>query len=299
MSLPLLYDKIRARISGDAPHSETRRDFGQAVPYEITSALPLFSDWNREKGRDVPRLPPHTNCWAEWRWTDSRGETGTHGVWFYEVAESARRAGRPFDPQGARYCYECILFSGFRDRLWLEPDGLCLPFDGAGMLDDGLSAHVEGGVADLGYDTAFGIPCLRPESRLKPEVGGLVHYQLWPALMCFSLLHCRNIVEEVHEPSTLGQKVRKREGKPRLMSYRTLKIEVPRAPRKGERAGTLGGDGPKVRLHLCSGHFRELRSERFTNKRGQLVWVPAHLKGSEELGAVTGPRVLHAAGTPA
>jgi len=51
---------------------------------------------------------------------------------------------------------------------------------------------------------------------------------------------------------------------------------------------------PKVRQHVCRGHPRLLSSERFTNMRGRTVWVPQHVRGSAELGRVTGPRKLTA-----
>ncbi len=108
----------------------------------------------------------------------------------------------------------------------------------------------------------------------------------WPAFMAFSLLHCKNIAAEDNKPSKPRQKDRKRAGLPRLVTYKTLKIEVPRSVQARKSYEGADDGEPKVRFHLCSGHFRELRSEKFVNKQGQLVWVPSHFRGSKDLGEV-------------
>jgi len=112
----------------------------------------------------------------------------------------------------------------------------------------------------------------------------------WPMFFAFSLLHCRNIVTETVAPDEgLNRKLAKHHEPPRC-SFRVLKIEVPHG--RTHAAGTARGTGLRKRFHLCSGHFRELRSEQFVNKRGQFVWVTEHNRGDAGLGTVTGRRVL-------
>lgn len=114
----------------------------------------------------------------------------------------------------------------------------------------------------------------------------------WPAFMAFALLHCKNIVTEDHKPPSFAQKARQRINKPKLTTYKTLKIEVPKSAQARQYYDGSDNAGPMMRFHLCSGHFRELRSERFTSKRGQWVWVPAHFRGSKDLGEVVTRRVI-------
>jgi hypothetical protein len=110
----------------------------------------------------------------------------------------------------------------------------------------------------------------------------------WPPFMAFALLHCRNVVTVSHRPDGREQRRVAKAGNPPRTAYRTLRIEVPKAAAALAAAGDWGEDdeGPKVRFHLCSGHFKHLVSERYKAKRGQWVWCPAHWKGSKELGVV-------------
>lgn len=116
------------------------------------------------------------------------------------------------------------------------------------------------------------------------------------ATTMFALLHCKNIVEEQHAVSDIIQKRRKKDGKPKRVVYRTLRVEVPHTVKKRADTDPLEeGSGPKVRLHLCTGHIRHLQSDRYKFKKGQYVFIPAHFRGSEELGRVEGPRKVVAA----
>jgi hypothetical protein len=110
----------------------------------------------------------------------------------------------------------------------------------------------------------------------------------WPAFMAFALLHCHNVVAEAVVPDERTQRRVQKAGNPRRATYKVLKIEVPADCHRRQDADGLGDDDgrPKVRFHLCSGHFKHLQSERYVNKRGQWVWCPAHWKGSRALGRV-------------
>ena len=109
----------------------------------------------------------------------------------------------------------------------------------------------------------------------------------WPAFMACTLLHCKNIVTEDHVPDAAIQRKCVKQKSPPRITYKTLRVEVPRSVLARHNSdGQTDDAGPQVRFHLCSGHFRELRSDKFTNKRGQWVWVPAHWRGSMELGVI-------------
>jgi hypothetical protein len=126
--------------------------------------------------------------------------------------------------------------------------------------------------------------------RLGGCVNHLEHWGVinpWPAFMSFALLHCRNILAEDVVPGERIQRECKKHGRPPRITFKVLKLEVPQTAHV--RRSYEGGEddsGPKVRLHLCRGHFKHLQAERYTNKRGQLIWCPMHLKGSKELGEV-------------
>jgi hypothetical protein len=126
--------------------------------------------------------------------------------------------------------------------------------------------------------------------RLAGNFDHAEHWQWvdpWPAFMAFALLHCKNIVTEDVVPGERIQRECKKHNRPPRVTFKTLKIEVPQTVHA--RRSYEGGEddaGPKVRLHLCRGHFKHLQSERYVNMRGQVIWCPAHFKGSKELGEV-------------
>jgi hypothetical protein len=116
----------------------------------------------------------------------------------------------------------------------------------------------------------------------------LAHWQWvdpWPMFMSFALLHCRNVVTEDVVPGERIQRECKKHGRPPRITSKVLRIEVPQTAHARRSYGDGEDDaGPKVRFHLCRGHLKHLQSERYTSKRGQWIWCPAHWKGSKELG---------------
>jgi hypothetical protein len=140
----------------------------------------------------------------------------------------------------------------------------------------------------------FGLPSFNPFGEAV-HTGELAvcpvdnsHHPLvsaWPAFMAFALLHCKNVVVEEHRPDGRLQRRVEKAGNPPRVTYKTLRIEVPKvcAERKRILAGA-DDSGPKVRFHLCSGHFKNLQHPRYKNKGWH--WWPAHWKGSRALGRV-------------
>jgi hypothetical protein len=112
----------------------------------------------------------------------------------------------------------------------------------------------------------------------------------WPVFAAFALLHCRNITAEDVAPSADVQRRVERAGNPPRVTYKVLKIEVPRDAQLRRSRLAAAGDGPKVRFHLVSGHFKNLRNERY--HRPGLYWWTEHHRGSRELGEVLTRRVL-------
>jgi hypothetical protein len=117
------------------------------------------------------------------------------------------------------------------------------------------------------------------------------HWQMadpWPAFFAFALLNCKNVVTEDVPPDERLQRECRKHKRPPRVTYKVLKVEVPKSAHSRQSYDHAEDDdtGPKVRFHLCSGHFKHLQSERYVNKRGQWIWCPAHGRGSKELGEV-------------
>jgi hypothetical protein len=300
--LPLLYDAVR----------EAGTRAGDPLPtipcYELTSLLPVLPSWEEESHRPVCRRPPHDALWAEWQ-TDGKhtADAGsvhavrlTSGVLLLRGRPPEYPAdGSPADARvrAAEAYYMAVHFvrvDAFRPR----PPGRDLT---------GRVIAAEAGAALIfsnDYRRVESVHMLHRESDGRPlrsmhgaevaphTLGALPCVsELLPVLFAFALLNCKNVAAETVEPSALRQRDRKRAGKPRLTDYRVLRIVAPR-PAAERHAGPAEDTGRHVRLHICAGHFRTLRAERFSRKRGETIWVNAHTRGSADLGTVAGPRKI-------
>lgn len=298
--MPLLYDDVRAKVNRAEGYADIRTKFAHAVVFDLNQVVPLFLDWQREVDRAISRTPPFDNLWAEWdragtQMFTKKPITARVGIWLQKLDDSVTEGIASLTPDGQQrrwaQCFGCLNFQRVDGAIMFSPDG-ALVF----LNEDGTSwaySPCPGQVEEIGFDDLFHIELMEIDPLVRADHHALWH--IWPALMAFSLLHCKNVVTEDHVPSRLRQKDRDHAKLPRLITYKTLKIEVPKsAQARQQYDGEADDSSPKVRFHLCSGHFRELRSERFTEKRGQWVWVPAHFRGSKELGEVHSRRVLTA-----
>lgn len=97
------------------------------------------------------------------------------------------------------------------------------------------------------------------------------------------MLNCKNVKEKNHSPDpSLAKKQRKTKGSAQT-EYKTLVVEVP----EKTSSGNGNGDVPSKRQHFVRGHFRHLDSDYFTEeKKGTSVWIPPHVRGSDEEGIV-------------
>jgi hypothetical protein len=158
--------------------------------------------------------------------------------------------------------------------------------DGSGVYRHKFYPRAPEGAGELEVARAISLFFL----RLQGSFDYTEHWEAvdpWVAFASFALLHCRNIIAEDVVPGERIQRECKKHGRPPRITYKVLKVEVPQAAHvRRSYEGDEDDTGPKVRLHLCRGHFKHLQAERYTNKRGQWIWCPAHLKGSKELGEV-------------
>ncbi len=298
--------------------------------YDLSNVIPLFSDWQRERDRRVSKRPPNTNVWCEWPAVEARhgwenkyvvgvlfhsipladgksyflqttlrtaegGETDAQReasrAWFSEVLEVVSRADEFFMGSVFRQLISTTDPVQLAD---LRRAGLRLPVTGydsgeflAVMADDYSTVRFTKHPRMKG---AY-IPGM-PELQMPYFVESDPAYTPWPPFMAFALLHCKNIVTEEHVPDAKTQRRAEKGGCPPRTSYKTLRVEVPATVHK--RQGYDPGEddsGPKVRFHLCSGHFKNLQHERYKNKGWH--WWPAHWRGSKDLGTVEKRYELH------
>jgi hypothetical protein len=293
----------------------------RAAVYELSAVAPLFDDWKRGQDQEVSKTPPHDILWAEWGYhlDDRHDEEGTAYDWdvgalFWKVPcprehddvcdgfrNDKTRADFELACATGEFAYLSRMFR--RLRQVSRPD--LMPFPVGQLLGDPdqcLWVFGNGGCSVR----SFGMSAITDEERarhkmtVEPEESPLALpgitarypgdydpiFRPWPALMAFALLHCRNVVEEEHAPDEHIQRQCRRHGNPLRVTYKTLKIEVPRAThaRQAYEPGDDQDTAPRVRFHLCSGHFKHLTHPRY--KHPGLHWWPAHWRGSKDLGEV-------------
>jgi hypothetical protein len=320
--LMLLYDRVlehacrslakygRDRF-GDENYA-TLEALRAAAVYEVSEVVPLFPDWERERDKAVPKRPPHPITWVEWRHTQFAkggplyGDDWTLAVLVHGPGEARRVRDTPPPywgkvdigetfPEG-RELYLVEMFS----RL----EGYSLPPDAneGVRISRKLTLHeiattgrfvwaenpdgTDARQNRLPEKYTFFLTMCVPQDRDAERFHRPIFAEAWPAFMAFALLHCRNVVEEEHAPDEHIQRQCVRHGNPPRVTYKTLKIEVPRAThaRQAYEPGDDQDTGPRVRFHLCGGHFKHLTHPRYKNPG--LHWWPAHYRGSKDLGEV-------------
>lgn len=305
-------------------HAQAFDLLSQAVVYELSDVAPFFHDWEREREKVIPKRPPHDLLWSEWGYRHHDGTTYIDfllGLFLKKTSRShlesrwSAAAYDALDPLGSSepldnfdefYLGEMfryvkggtspavpemapsrvhIDFGGF--LFLLRNNGSQLRgtkvfsqafapylFDGKKMDDDFLCA-VEERAQLFGCDVDF-LPLDSSSHQVRLP---------WIPFMAFGLLHCKNVVQEDHVPDARLQRQVQRAGNPPRVSYKTLRIQVPQTSHQKQSLDP-GDDenGPKVRFHLCSGHFKNLQHARYKNKGWH--WWPAHWRGSKDLGEV-------------
>ena len=106
------------------------------------------------------------------------------------------------------------------------------------------------------------------------------------ALMAFSLMNCKNITVQSHDPDpTINRERRKARLKP-FVRYHTVNIEPMKHVLRTE--GGVETNGLKKALHICRGHFATYATSMMgrTLDKPVTVWKPAHVRGSVKQGLV-------------
>jgi hypothetical protein len=311
----LLYDALlehaaRAAARGD-PRVCNAQDvlrialLKRSAVYELSNVVPLFHDWERETEKRVPRRPPGPRVWCEWRThhTDPDGLTWdmTVGCVVAPLGEFAAH----YSPVGEKYqrawnaSAERFNVQTFR-RLDRIPDNCpadlrakvrpgflsCDCFQHFFALEEQATritmlwnaVDLEQVRADPNRWSCLGLPIL-PFGNGDPNHPAC---NPWPVFAAFALLHCKNVVTEEVPPGERIQRECAKHKRPPRATFKVLRLELPRLARP--RGGEGDGRGPAKRLHLCSGHFKNLTAARY--KQPGWHWWNAHMRGDAELGSV-------------
>jgi hypothetical protein len=214
------------------------------------------------------QLPPYPRTWIE-----ARDEGATYAV-LAETVEAPPKDEYPNEiPDGTRYTTFLSVFCSDRG---MDFPRRCFPSVAMYHTDE------------CGRPTSpMGV---RSYSELPPDKRGSLEAAIDQAVdfaaFVFRLLSCKNVVEVVNPISDKLQKRRRRNGKQPLTEFRTVKISIPGqrvfAKNSSERSSEI-----EKRFHTVRGHFAE-----YTEKNklfGKIIgrfWIPAHVRGNKNLGAI-------------
>jgi hypothetical protein len=289
----------------------------RAQVYDLSGCVILHSDWLRERDRAVPKRSPHPVVWAEWPYTETNGLARMRvrcGALVMELDKSKTSCPPVAEQYGGEtlqerwditdLCYEVLQFFTTEEsydaegkpqhkEYWYEPEVspyccyiTCME-DGSRFRSNVMFSlppkEQEAAQAWLRSQQHFGLSL--GYWQYPGETYNPTQYP-WPPFMAFALLHCKNVVTEEHIPGERTQRRAAKAGKPERCSYKTLRVEVPATVHKKERYDEDDGDdeGPRVRFHIVSGHFKNLQHPRYKKKGWH--WWPAHWRGDPSLGTV-------------
>src|SRR5262249_60217747 len=130
--------------------------------------------------------------------------------------------------------------------------------------------------------------------RVRSLSGALV----FPALLTLSILNCKTVGTRTTEPtSEENRRYTRRNNNPPLRSFKTLDIRPMREVLR--REGGSEAVGVKRALHVCRGHFAVYDEKPLFGKYRGTFWVPNHLRGTPERGAVEKDYRVHPPAGPA
>lgn len=120
---------------------------------------------------------------------------------------------------------------------------------------------------------------------LRTASGALARHMTSMALFTLSLMGCKNVTRTdataSHGPPA---KWIKQQRAP-TVRYEVLRLGSMRDTLKGE--GNIDANGPSKALHICRGHFAQYDATKpLFGKYAGKFWIPSHVRGSLEHGAV-------------
>jgi hypothetical protein len=312
----LLYDRVVESFSRAAEQLDTgfatfflsprhkerlkrvQKALRSAMVYQISDVVPLFSDWETEKDKPIPRRPPGPLTWCEWDFHEVffNGHIDwTIGTLITALPKWPLSTPAPEIAAGYTEWYLVQIFrqvngGTFRPFPLRQPTIEARPVF-VGMKDD--SQRLELFLFDEPQPHRLITPERQLFSYFNLDVvssakmdGGTTNQTFcpWPPFMAFALLHCKNVIQEQVVPDERLQRCVQESGNSRRCTYKVLRIEVPQTQKGYRPLNLTNGEAAPKRFHLCRGHFKNLQHERFQNKGWH--WWPAHWRGSRALGEV-------------
>lgn len=111
---------------------------------------------------------------------------------------------------------------------------------------------------------------------------------LWmPVSMAIGMMHCKNVSVE-DGADTRSRQQRRHDARHGIepTTFKTLVID-PSIGRKATSGQRRPSHDPVKRLHICRGHFSTYTEEKpLFGKYSGTFWIPAHVRGSAEVGEV-------------
>lgn len=277
---------------GDTAHDVVAgylRQLTQVTVFEISN---VYDYWWQQRDvvypwnfvEEIPNAaPPFTRFWMEFRAFNERV-----GVLF--------NALEPVDAndsliQGAKWLLTAnVLAVAERRKALVCPAGefsFVLDPDGR-IIDGGLGVPKEG--PGRRFSDWWGTDMEKLANLIDEEASTTLGF-INVALFAIAFLHCRNVRVEANEPFYASRQERRaaqqRGEQPRSI-YHTLMIEPMKQVLATE--GVLAQNGLKKALHICRGHFAEYgdaygKGKLFGKYEGRF-WMPAHVRGSADVGTV-------------
>jgi hypothetical protein len=302
----LLYDRLFRQVSTlPQAFSAWERWFNGVPVFDLSDAASALHDMTESSletlARHVPKRPPFTSMWVEYTMDrkvylfDEQGPQAdieaniTSGFLFCEASDEESAILRAEIPPlgGWMHIYLARPYEVWNTRSHPGTTPVGAPLQVAKIYAIGFSEDWQKSALSFKHIRPQDCPLRGLTTQVDPDTDNspVDPYEISIPLSCFALLNCRNVVAEtVHQDKKHPRVKGERDHRP-YCSYKVLRLEVPHrlAERSPDAALDADDDGPKVRLHLCRGHFKNLQHERYKNARGW-HWWPAHWKGSADLG---------------
>jgi hypothetical protein len=173
-------------------------------------------------------------------------------------------------PEGVRWGAEGELITSVGDKICLATTTKLL-IDETGKI--------------MGYPLISILGGLQVDAEMNGKLGDTFNPMSFPAFLTLSFMHCKNVTTEAVEPDRDVNRERRKQGLKPFVRYHTIDIEPMKRVLRTE--GKVESTGLKRALHICRGHFSTYTEERpLFGKLAGTFWVPAHVRGSLEEGAV-------------
>lgn len=188
----------------------------------------------------------------------------------------------------------CFVFSFYDGiRMWgLQPVAflICVGGDFTEEIYEKLAAdplNILGGKSPVGLQGKGNIRPIKLFGHLNEEGDKVViscHLNLQMLQEAILLLNCKNIEMVNHEPPPRLNRIRRKNGKQEIFTYKTLQIVSPKKEQKSEENKPALSHN---RIHFCRGHFKEYTTENpLLGKFTGLYWWQAQVRGKNKEGII-------------